>query len=119
MNHPVESYMLHQGAKFVQRFDANTYLRIADAWQWFDLAEEAGAKDLHEAFARCRKQDFLVFSMDSDVLFPLHDQSKLVHLLKQAHVPVMWITVHTEKGHDAFLLEPRLFTPHLIQVLNR
>ena len=119
MNHPVESYMFHQGAKFVQRFDANTYLRIVDAWQWFDLAAEAGARDLHDAFARCRQQEFLVFSMDSDVSFPPHDQSKLVHLLKHAHVPVMWITVHTDKGHDAFLLEPRLFTPHLVQVLNR
>lgn len=119
MNHPVESYMLHQGVKFVQRFDANAYLRIVDAWQWFDLAAEAGAKDLPTAFARCRHQEFLVFSMDSDVAFPPHDQSKLVHLLKHAQVPAMWITVHTDKGHDAFLLEPRLFTPHLIQVLNR
>lgn len=119
MNHPVESYMLHQGRKFVQRFDANSYLRILDAWQWFDLAAEAGAKDVATAFKRCQEQEFLVFSMDSDVSFPPHDQSKLVHLLKQAHVPMMWITVHTDKGHDAFLLEPRLFTPHLAQVLNR
>ena len=119
MNHPVESYMLHQGRKFVQRFDANSYLRILDAWQWFDLAAEAGAKDLAAAFERCQVQEFLVFSMDSDISFPPPDQAKLVHLLKHAHVPMMWITVHTDKGHDAFLLEPRLFTPHLIQVLNR
>ncbi len=119
MNHPVESYMLHQGEKFVQRFDANTYLRIVDAWQWFDLVAEAGAADYRELLARCQHQEFLVFSMDSDVAFPPPDQSKLVHLLKAAHVPVMWITVHTEKGHDSFLLEPRLFTPHLAQALNR
>ena len=60
-----------------------------------------------------------MFSMDSDVSFPPHDQAKLVHLLKHAHVPTMWITVHTDKGHDAFLLEPRLFTPHLVQAMNR
>ncbi len=119
MNHPVESYMLHQGEKFVQRFDANTYLRIVDAWQWFDLVAEAGAEDFRELFARCQHQEFLVFSMDSDVSFHPQEQSKLVHLLKDAHVPVMWITVHSEKGHDSFLLEPRLFTPHLAQVLNR
>ena len=118
MNHPVESYMLHQGIKFVARFDANTYLRIADAWQWFDLVAEAGAVDFHDLFKRCQQQEFLVFSIDSDVAFPLHDQSKLVHLLKPAHVPVIWITVHSEKGHDSFLLEPRLFTPHLVQALN-
>lgn len=119
MNHPVESYMLHQGEKFVQRFDANTYLRIVDAWQWFDLVAEAGARDFRELFGRCRHQEFLVFSMDSDVSFHPQEQSKMVHLLKHAHVPVMWITVHSEKGHDSFLLEPRLFTPHLIQALNR
>ena len=119
MNHPVESYMLHQGEKFVQRFDANTYLRIADAWQWFDLVAEAGAKDFRDLFERCQDQEFLVFSIDSDVSFHPSEQSKLVHALKRAHVPVMWITVHSEKGHDAFLLEPRLFTPHLVQALNR
>lgn len=119
MNHPIESYMLHQGEKFVQRFDANTYLRIVDAWQWFDLAAEAGAKDLPDLFARCTQQEFLVFSIDSDVSFHPQEQSKLVHLLKHARVPVMWITVHSDKGHDAFLLEPRLFSPHLMQALNR
>jgi homoserine O-acetyltransferase len=118
MNHPVESYMLHQGDKFVKRFDANTYLRVLDAWQWFDLAAEAGASDLHEAFSRCLDQEFLVFSIDSDHSFPPAEQSKLVHLLKAARVPVMWITVHSDKGHDSFLLEPRLFTPHIRQQLE-
>ena len=42
----------------------------------------------------------------------------MVHALKKAHVPVMWITVHSDKGHDAFLLEPKLFAPHLSQALN-
>ena len=119
MNHPVESYMLHQGEKFVKRFDANVYLRILDAWQWFDLVAEAGAPDFHALFERCRQQEFLVFSIDSDLSFPPAEQGKLVHLLKRAHVPVMWITVHSDKGHDAFLLEPRLFSPHLQQALAR
>lgn len=118
MNHPVESYMLHQGLKFVKRFDANTYLRILDAWQWFDLAAEAGAADLPSAFERCRSQKYLVFSIDSDLSFPRCEQEKLVQLLKRAHVPCIWITVHSEKGHDSFLLEPRLYTPHLQQELR-
>jgi homoserine O-acetyltransferase len=118
MNHPVESYMLHQGDKFVRRFDANTYLRILDAWQWFDLVAEAGMPDGNDLFARCREQEFLVFSIDSDLSFPTAEQGKLVHLLKRADVPVMWITVHSDKGHDSFLLEPKLFTPHLRQVLS-
>ncbi len=118
MRHPVESYMLHQGEKFVRRFDANTYLRILDAWQWFDLVAESGAKDLHAAFERCQQQEFLVFSIDSDLSFYPTEQAKLVQLLKQAKVPVMWITVHSEKGHDSFLLEPRLYSPHLTQALT-
>lgn len=118
MNHPVESYMLHQGEKFVTRFDANTYLRIADAWQWFDLLAESGVKEAGALFNRCRRQEFLVFSMDSDLSFHPAEQAKLVHLLKKSGVPVMWITVHSDKGHDAFLLEPRLFTPHLTQVFG-
>lgn len=118
MRHPVESYMLHQGEKFVRRFDANTYLRILDAWQWFDLVAESGAKDQHAAFERCQQQEFLVFSIDSDLSFYPTEQAKLVQLLKQAKVPVMWITVHSEKGHDSFLLEPRLYSPHLTQALT-
>jgi len=117
MNHPVESYMHHQGEKFVRRFDANSYLRILDAWQWFNLVDEAGAKDFGELFERCRNQEWLVFSMDSDLMFPLQEQAKLVQLLKKAGVESIWLTVHTDKGHDSFLLEPRLYAPHLHHAL--
>jgi homoserine O-acetyltransferase len=119
MNHVVESYILHQGEKFVRRFDANSYLRILDAWQWFDLVAEAGATNLDDLSRRYRDHEFLVFSIDSDFCFPRSEQAKLVHHLKKARVPVVWITVHSDKGHDAFLLEPRLFTPHLRQILGR
>lgn len=119
MNHPVESYMHHQGDKFVRRFDANSYLRILDAWQWFDLVAEAGASDFLDLFKRCREQEFLVFSIDSDVSFHPPEQAKLVHYLKAGGVPAMWITVHSDKGHDSFLLQPRLYSPHLHELLER
>ncbi|MCK9587794.1 MAG: homoserine O-acetyltransferase [Terrimicrobiaceae bacterium] len=118
MNHPVESYLLHQGQKFVSRFDANTYLRILDAWQWFDLPQEAGADGFEDLFARCKGQRFLVFSIDSDASFPPCEQGHLVKMLEAAAVPVTWITVHSGKGHDSFLLEPDLFTPHITQILG-
>jgi len=118
MNHPVESYMHHQGEKFVRRFDANTYLRILDAWQWFDLVAEAGARDFAQLFERCRQQEWLVFSMDSDLMFHPHEQAKLVQYLKKAGVQSIWLTVHTDKGHDSFLLEPRLYSPHLHHLLG-
>lgn len=119
MNSSVESYMLHQGQKFVARFDANSYLRILDAWQWFNLLAETGAKDYEEVCERCRNQKFLVFSIDSDGAFPVSEQRKLVSLLEGAKVPVVWITVHSDKGHDSFLIEPHLYAPYLSHALNR
>lgn len=118
MNSPVESYLLHQGRKFVSRFDANSYLRILDAWQWFDLLTETGAKNFSELFTRNRNQRFLIFSIDSDGAFPVQEQKTLVHHLKAAEVQHIWITVHSDKGHDSFLLEPEFYAPHLSQVLH-
>jgi homoserine O-acetyltransferase len=118
MNSPVESYMLHQGVKFVTRFDANSYLRILDAWQWFNLLAESGAKTYADLFERCQRQEYLVFSIDSDAAFPPAEQSKMVKILKTAHVPVIWITVHSDKGHDAFLIEPHLFAPYVSEALS-
>ena len=118
MNSPVESYMLHQGVKFVTRFDANSYLRILDAWQWFNLLAESGAETYTELFARCQGQEYLVFSIDSDAAFPPAEQSNLVKALKAAHVPVIWITVHSDKGHDSFLIEPHLFAPYVSEALH-
>jgi len=113
----LESYMLHQAQKFTQRFDANTYLRILDAWQRLDLAAEAGCATLEEAFIRCRNHKFLVFSIDSDVCFYPDEQAELMDYLKKAGADATRITVHTEKGHDAFLLEPQLFQPYMTAFL--
>jgi homoserine O-acetyltransferase len=118
LNSPLESYMLHQGQKFVKRFDANTYLRIVDAWQQFDLVREAVASDLTSLFARCREQRYLIFTIDSDVCFYPEEQADMVQVLKQAGVEATHITVHSDKGHDAFLLEPHLFRPFLRAVLT-
>ena len=117
MNNPVESYMLHQGKKFVKRFDANSYLRILDAWQWFDLANEAGFTHTQDAFNRCAEKKFLVFTIDSDISFYPEEQAKLVRHLKEAGAKTLWITVHSDKGHDSFLLEPHLYTPHMRAML--
>ena len=114
----VESYMLHQGRKFVTRFDANTYLRILDAWQWFDLLREAEVESHEELFSRCRDQRYLIFSIDSDVCFYPAEQAALEKILTDNQVPNTHITVHSEKGHDSFLLEPLLFYPHLAYALE-
>lgn len=114
-----QSYMLHQGKKFVKRFDANTYLRLIDMWSRYDAVAEGEAESAVDLFKRCREagQRWLVFSIDSDFCFYPEEQVELVRHLERAKVDVMHITVHSEKGHDSFLLEPLLYTPHMAWLL--
>ncbi|HEY2572440.1 MAG TPA: homoserine O-acetyltransferase [Verrucomicrobiaceae bacterium] len=121
LGHNVESYMLHQGKKFVKRFDANTYLRICDMWLRFDPLRDAKVKSYEKLFAISRKHDhhYLIFSIDSDFCFYPEEQAEYVRELEKAGVSAMHITVHSEKGHDSFLLEPELYTPHLAYTLRR
>ena len=114
----LESYMLYQGQKFVKRFDANTYLRIIDAWQQFDLYADAKARGKSSVFEDCKEQRYLVFTIDSDCCFYPDYQTEICAELKRAGVAHMRLTVHSEKGHDSFLLEPKLYTPHLAYALS-
>ena len=116
-----QSYMLHQGKKFVRRFDANTYLRIIDLWSRFDATQEGDAEAPADLFERAKAagQRWLVFSIDSDFCFYPEEQAELVKHLEDAKVDVMHITVHSDKGHDSFLLEPDLYTPHISWMLRK
>lgn len=114
----LESYMLYQGQKFVRRFDANSYLRIIDAWQQFDLYDDAKARNASAVFANCRDQRYLIFTIDSDCCFYPDYQAEICSELKRSHIPHMRLTVHSEKGHDSFLLEPKLYTPHFVYALS-
>jgi len=111
--------MLYQGQKFVRRFDANSYLRIIDAWQQFDLFKDAKTAGTQPLFSRCTGQNYLIFTIDSDCCFYPDYQTEICVELKKAGVPNLRLTVHSEKGHDCFLLEPKLFTPHLAYALAR
>jgi homoserine O-acetyltransferase len=116
-----QSYMLHQGKKFVRRFDANTYLRIIDMWSRYDATQEGDAETPADLFERARLagQRWLVFSIDSDFCFYPEEQAELVKHLETAKVDVMHIIVHSDKGHDSFLLEPDLYTPHISWLLAK
>lgn len=116
VGHPLESYMLHQGQKFVKRFDANTYLRAMEVWQRFDLEAQVGAP-IPELLSRCRHQAWLVLTIDSDVCFYPDEQREMVEALGDASVPVRWFTVHSDKGHDSFLIEPWLYEALLHDLL--
>jgi homoserine O-acetyltransferase len=90
-----------------------------EAWQGFDLLASVGAATYEEALRACKDQVFMVFSIDSDVCFYPEEQERMMQALKSAGVPARRITVHSEKGHDSFLLEPSLFAPHLRQTLEQ
>ncbi len=110
-----QSYMLHQGKKFVRRFDANTYLRIIDMWSCYDAVIEGDAGSPRELLDRAAAagQRWLVFSIDSDFCFYPEEQADLTLHLERADIQATQITVHSDKGHDSFLLEPHLYTPHI------
>ena len=99
----VESYLRHQGSTFVRRFDANSYLTITRAMDYFDMAEEHGG-DLSAAFRSTRTR-FFVASFSSDWLFPTADSRALVRALNAAAANVSFVEFQSDKGHDAFLLE--------------
>ncbi len=104
----VESYLRHQGASFVDRFDANSYLYITRALDYFDLAAAHGGV-LAEAFRRARGVRFCVLSFSSDWLYPTAESRDVVRALNAAGCRASFAEIETDKGHDAFFLdEPQL-----------
>ncbi len=99
----VESYLRHQGSTFVRRFDANSYLTITRAMDFFDLAAEHGG-DVAAAF-RGTQTRFFVASFSSDWLFPTSESRALVRALNAAAANVSFVEISSDKGHDAFLLD--------------
>ncbi len=99
----VESYLRHQGSSFVQRFDANAYLTITRAMDYFDVAADHDG-DLAAAFAGTRTR-FCVISFSSDWLFPTAQSRILARALNMAAANVSFVEIDTDKGHDAFLLD--------------
>lgn len=104
----IESYLRHQGSTFVDRFDANSYLYITRAMDYFDLAAEHDGV-LADAFRNCRAR-FCIISFTSDWLFPPHENKQIAHALNAVAARVSFVEIRSDKGHDAFLLhEPEMF----------
>ncbi|KEO85396.1 homoserine acetyltransferase [Erythrobacter sp. JL475] len=99
----VESYLRYQGSGFTQRFDANSYLYITRAMDYFDLAEEHGGK-LADAFADSRAR-FCLVSFDTDWLYPTAESRHIVHALNATGAKVSFVELSAPHGHDSFLLE--------------
>ncbi|HVY85671.1 MAG TPA: homoserine O-acetyltransferase [Caulobacterales bacterium] len=103
----VESYLRHQGSSFVDRFDANSYLYITRAIDYFDLGSDFGGA-LANAFQGSAAK-FCVFAFSSDWHYPPEDNRQIVRALIAAGAEASYVEVETDKGHDAFLLEEPAF----------
>jgi homoserine O-acetyltransferase/O-succinyltransferase len=99
----VESYLRHQGISFTDRFDANSYLYITRAIDYFDLAEEFGGR-LASAF-KDTKTRFCIVSFDTDWLYPTVESKSIAHALNAAGAPVSFVELASPYGHDAFFLD--------------
>ncbi len=103
----VESYLRYQGSGFTRRFDANSYLYITRAMDYFDIAEELGdgkgGGKLADAFAGSRAR-FCLVSFDTDWLYPTSESRHVVHALNSTRAQVSFVELSASAGHDSFLL---------------
>ena len=108
----VESYLRHQGLSFTDRFDANSYLYITRAMDYFDLAEEHGGR-LADAF-RGTATRFCLVSFDTDWLYPTSNSRSIIHALTAAGAKASFVELSAPFGHDSFLLD----VPELHRVVD-
>lgn len=116
----VESYLHYQGKRFIERFDANSYLYLTRAMDYFDLVARYGS--LEAALGRTEAH-FLVTSYDTDWLFPASQSREIVSALVKSGRHVSYLNLHSVFGHDSFLIEveqlEELVTPFLAETLRQ
>ncbi len=114
----VESYLRYQGRKFVDRFDANSFLYITKAADYFDLTSEHNSGSVVEAFSKA-KAKFLVVSFTSDWLYPTYQSKAMVQGMKKNGLDVSFCEIDAQWGHDAFLLPNERLTALVRGFLER
>ena len=114
----VESYLRYQGAKFVDRFDANSFLYITKASDYYDLEKQHGNGSAVEAFSKARAK-FLVVSFTSDWLYPTYQSRAMVQAIKKNGLDVRLCEIDAVWGHDAFLLLSERLTAMVKGILER
>ena len=114
----VESYLRYQGKKFVERFDANSFLYITKAADYFDIARQHDSGSIVRAFSKARAR-FLVVSFTSDWLYPTYQSRSLVQAMKKNGLDVSFCEIDAEWGHDAFLLPSDTLTNLIRGFLER
>jgi homoserine O-acetyltransferase len=114
----VESYLRYQGKKFVERFDANSFLYITKAADYYDVEKEHGNGSAVKAFSKADAR-FLVISFTSDWLYPTYQSKEMVKAMKKNGLDVSFCEIEAEWGHDAFLLPSERLTSLLKGFLAR
>ena len=114
----IESYLRHQGTKFVERFDANAFLYITKAADYYDLARQHNSGSTVKAFSKARAK-FLVASFTSDWLYPTYQSKEMVQAMKKNGLDVSFCEIEAEWGHDAFLLPSERLTALMRGFLDR
>ena len=114
----IESYLRHQGQSFVSRFDANSYLYITRAMDYFDLEHTMGKSKLADCFAPAKDVQFCLISFSSDWLFTTEESRMIVKALNAVGADVSFSEIHSDEGHDSFLLEKPDFWDIMQAFLN-
>lgn len=114
----VENYLHYQGSKFVERFDANSFLYITKAADYFDLESQHGSTSALKAFSKARAK-FLLVSFTSDWLYPTYQSKAMVQSMKKNNLDVSFCEIEAEWGHDAFLLPNERLTSLVKGFLER
>ena len=112
----IESYLRYQGSVFVDRFDANSYLYITRAMDYFDLSKQY-KENLSDAFKKT-KTKFFVISFTSDWLYPTSENREIVIALNSIGADVGFVEIESDKGHDSFLLDVPSFLKTLGDYIN-
>ncbi|HVC37780.1 MAG TPA: homoserine O-acetyltransferase [Gammaproteobacteria bacterium] len=105
----VESYLESRARAFIGEFDANSYLYLSRAMDLFDVAEHGGTVD--KAFRHLKLDKALVVGVETDILFPLHQQQQLAEAMQQAGVATQYVSLPSKQGHDSFLVDVDRFRP--------
>ena len=112
-NFEVENYLHRKGDDFVKRFDANSYLYITKAMDYFDVSG-----NLFDAQSKLADMKFLVIAFESDWLYPIYQSLDIIKELRKRHIPVTYCGINSTYGHDAFLLEEEEETKLMKPFLN-
>jgi homoserine O-acetyltransferase len=113
----IEGYLRYKGDRFTERFDANSYLYITKAMDYFDLSRDYGS--LPQAFAKSTEVAYLIVSFTSDWLYPTYHSRQLVSALTAVGGDVTYCNLQSTWGHDAFLLEVETMTGLIANFLKR